>query len=145
MTPDTLACLLYTSGSTGKPKGVLKTHRNLLHRFRCFTASVAVRPEDRVSALHSPTFAAGLRDVLTALLSGATLLPFDLRRAGFRELAGWIDHEEISVLCAVVTTIRHLVASLGPEARFPSVRVVRLGSEPFYRQDVERLRRHLPP
>jgi amino acid adenylation domain-containing protein len=145
VTPDTLACLLYTSGSTGKPKGVLKTHRNLLHRARCFITSVAIRPEDRVSALHSPAFAAGLRDVLTALLSGATLLPFDLRRAGLRALAGWIDQEEISVLCAVVTTIRHLFASLGPEARFPSVRVVRLGSEPFYRQDVERLRRHLRP
>ncbi|MFI5324696.1 MAG: amino acid adenylation domain-containing protein, partial [Candidatus Rokuibacteriota bacterium] len=145
VTPDSLACLLYTSGSTGRPKGVVKSHRNLLHRSRSFTASVAVRPDDRVSALHSPTFAAGLRDVLTALLSGATLLPFDLRRAGLRELAGWIDHEKISVLCAVVTTIRHLVASLGPEVRFPSVRVVRLGSEPFYRQDVERLRRHLRP
>ena len=145
LTPDTLACLLYTSGSTGKPKGVLKTHRSLLHRSRCFTTSVAIRPEDRVSALHSPAFAAGLRDILTALLSGATLLPFDLRRAGFGALAGWIHQEEISVLCAVVTTIRHLFASLGPEARFPSVRVVRLGSEPFYRQDVERLRRHLRP
>lgn len=145
VTPDTLACLLYTSGSTGSPKGVLKTNRNLLHRSRSFTASVAIRPDDRVSALHSPAFAAGLRDVLTALLSGATLLPFDLRRAGLRELAGWIDQEKISVLCAVVTTIRHLVASLGPEVRFPSVRVVRLGSEPFYRQDVERLRRHLRP
>jgi len=145
VTPDTLACLLYTSGSTGKPKGVLKAHRNSLHRTRCAITSLAIRPGDRVSALHSPAFSAGLRDVLTALLSGATLLPFDLRRAGFRALAGWIDQEEISVLCAVVTTVRHLFESLGPEARFPSVRIVRLGSEPLYRQDVERLRQHLRP
>lgn len=145
LTPDTLASLLYTSGSTGRPKGVLKTHRNSLHLVRCFTTSAVIRPVDRVSALHSPAFAAGLRDVLTALLSGATLLPFDLRRAGLRALADWIRQQEISVLCAVVTTIRHLFVSLGPEARFPSVRVVRLGSEPFYRQDVERLRRHLRP
>lgn len=145
VTPDTVACLLYTSGSTGRPKGVLKTHQNLLHRARYRITSLAIRPEDRVSALHSPAFAAGLRDVLTALLSGATLLPFDLRRAGLGALASWIDREEISILCAVVTTIRHLLASLGPETRFPSVRVVRLGSEPLYRQDVERLRQHLRP
>ena len=143
--PDALACLLYTSGSTGRPKGVLKSHRNLLHRSRDFTSSVTIQPQDRISALHSPAFAAGLRDILTALLSGATLLPFDLQRAGLRALADWIRREEISVLCAVVSTIRHLFASLGPEARFPSVRVVRLGSEPFYRQDVERFRRHLGP
>ena len=145
VTADTLACLLYTSGSTGEPKGVLRTHRNVLHRARCSIMSLAIRPEDRVSALHSPAFGAGLRDVLTALLSGAALLPFDLRLAGLRALAGWIDQEEISVLCAVVSTIRHLLASLGPETRFPSVRVVRLGSEPLHRQDVERLRQHLRP
>lgn len=145
VTADTLACLLYTSGSTGEPKGVLRAHRNLLHRARCSITSLAVRPEDRVSALHSPAFGAGLRDVLTALLSGATLMPFDLRGAGPRAFAAWIDEEEISVLCAVVTTIRHLLASLDPDARFPSVRIVRLGSEPLYRQDVERLRRCFRP
>ena len=144
-TPDTLACLLYTSGSTGKPKGVLKTHRNLLHRSHDFTTSITMRPADRVGALHSPAFAAGLRDVLTALLTGATLVPFDLRRAGLRALAAWLRQEEISVLCAVVSTIRRLFASIGPETRFPSIRVVRLGSEPFYRRDVERLRQHLDP
>jgi len=139
---DTLACLLYTSGSTGEPKGLVRSHRNVLHRARCAVASLAIQPADRVSALHSPSFAAGLRDVMTALLAGATLLPFDLRRAGLGALAGWIEREEISVLCAVVTTFRHLLASLGPRERFASVRVVRLGSEPLYRQDVERFRSH---
>lgn len=142
VTPESLACLLYTSGSTGEPKGVMQSHRNLLHRARCSIADLAVRPADRVSALHSPSFFAGLRDVLTALLSGAALLPFDPRRAGLRALAEWIDREQISVLCAVVTPFRHLLALLAPHECFPSVRVVRLGSEPLFRQDVERFRQH---
>ena len=139
---DTLACLLYTSGSTGEPKGLLRSHGNVLHRARCAISSLGIGPTDRVSALHSPSFAAGLRDVMAALLAGATLLPFDLRRAGLGGLAGWIRREEISVLCAVVTTFRHLLASVEPGERFPSVRIVRLGSEPLSRQDVERFRTH---
>ena len=73
-------------GSTGEPKGVVRTHRNLLHRARCAVASLAIEPDDRVSALHSPAFGAGLRDVLAALLGGAALLPFDLRQAGLAAL-----------------------------------------------------------
>ena len=143
--PDTLACLLYTSGSTGEPKGVLRTHRNLLHRARCAVGSLGIGVGDRVSALHSPAFGAGLRDVLAALLGGATLCPFDIRRQGLGALADWIERERISVLCAVVTTLRHFLGSLGPEERFPSIRVVRLGSEALFREDVERLRARLAP
>ena len=145
ITADTLACLLYTSGSTGEPKGVVRTHRNLLHRARCAVGSLGIGPDDRVSALHSPAFGAGLRDVLAALLGGATLLPFDVRRAGMAALADWIEGERITVLCAVVTTLRHFVGSLDAARRFPSIRVVRLGSEALVREDVERLRARLSP
>jgi len=145
VTADQLACLLYTSGSSGQPKGLVRSHRNVLHRARCSVTSLGIRPADRVSALHSPSFGAGLRDVMTALLSGATLLPFDPRTAGRGALARWIDREQVSVLCAVVTTFRHLLAESGPEWRFPSVRVVRLGGEPLFRRDVERFREHFGP
>jgi amino acid adenylation domain-containing protein len=143
VTADTAACLLYTSGSTGKPKGVVRTHRCVLHRARCSVSSLAIRPADRISALHSPAFAGGLRDVLTALLGGAALLPFDIRRAGFGALANWIDREQISVLCGVATTLRQFFASRGAQHRFPSIRIVRLGGEPLYSHDVEDLRKSL--
>ncbi|HKZ08709.1 MAG TPA: AMP-binding protein [Methylomirabilota bacterium] len=142
---DSLACLLYTSGSTGEPKGVVRTHRNLLHRARCAVGSLGIREGDRVSALHSPAFGAGLRDVLAALLGGATLCPFDLRRAGLTALGDWIDREGITVLCAVVTTLRHFLATLDADRRFPSIRIVRLGSETLFREDVDRLRARLAP
>ncbi len=145
ITADSLACLLYTSGSTGEPKGVVRTHRNLLHRARCVVGSLGIGTDDRVSALHSPAFGAGLRDVLAALLGGATLLPFDVRGAGLAALADWIERERITVLCAVVTTLRHFLGSLAAERRFPSIRIVRLGSEALFREDVERLRARLAP
>jgi amino acid adenylation domain-containing protein len=139
------ACILYTSGSTGEPKGVLRSHRSVLHRARCSVLSLAIEAHDRVSALHSPASAGGMRDLMAALLGGAALLPFDLRQAGLADLARWIDREEISVLCTVVSTLRHILASLDPDIRFRSLRVVRLGSEPLYRRDVDRLREHVRP
>ncbi|TMG86549.1 MAG: amino acid adenylation domain-containing protein, partial [Betaproteobacteria bacterium] len=140
---DSPACVLYTSGSTGEPKGVLRTHRSILHRARGSIASLGVRPQDRLSILHSPASPAGIRDVLAALLGGAALFIFDLRDAGFSELSRWIIREEISVLCGVVSTWRHVFANIDASVRFSSLRMVRLGSEPIYRRDVERLREHV--
>src|SRR5215471_10860679 len=139
------ACILYTSGSTGEPKGVLRSHRSVLHRARCSVLSLGIEPQDRVSALHSPASAGGMRDLMAALLGGAALLPFNLRQDGFGELARWIEREEITVLCTVVSTLRHVLASLDPDIRFRSLRVVRLGSEPLNRRDVDRLREHVRP
>jgi amino acid adenylation domain-containing protein len=140
--PDSPAYLLYTSGSTGVPKAVVQTHGNALHRARWAIASCAVGPGDRVSGLHAPAFAAGLRDLLTAVLGGATLVPCDLRRAGPAGLARWVVSERITILCAVVTVFRHLLDGLAPGVRVPSVRVVRLGAEPLHRRDVEGFREH---
>jgi len=137
------ACILYTSGSTGDPKGVVRSHRSILHRARCSAISLAIEAHDRMSALHSPTSAGGMRDLAAGLLGGAALLPFDLRQGGFRELARWIEKERISILCTVVSTLRQVLASLDPGTRFRSLRIVRIGSEPLYRSDVERLREHV--
>ena len=134
--------LVYTSGSSGIPKAVVRHHRHQLHRTRWMIRSLGLGPGDRMSSLHVPTTAVGLRDVVAGLLAGATVLPFDVRRAGLGELARWLDDEAVSVLCASATAFRHLVASVEPSRRFASVRAVRLGSEPAYRADVDAFRRH---
>jgi amino acid adenylation domain-containing protein len=143
--PGDPACLLYTSGSTGEPKGVLRSHRTLLYRARCSLTSHGIGPDDRLSLLHSLSFSAGIRDLTAALCAGAVLLPWDVKRAGPRGLAAWIERERITVLGSGVSMIRPLLAEPGVAGHLGSVRVVHLGSEPLYRQDVERFRERFAP
>jgi amino acid adenylation domain-containing protein len=143
--PEHPACLLYTSGSTGEPKGVLRSHRTILYRARCSLVTHGVGPDDRVSLLHSLSASPGVRDLMAAFSAGAVLLPWDMKQAGPRALAAWIERESITVLGSAVSMFRPLLTEPGVERCLASVRMVHLGSEPLYRQDVERFRERFAP
>ena len=143
--PEDPACVIYTSGSTGEPKGVLRSHRTVLHRARWSVRSHGIGPDDRVSQVHPLSSSPGMRDVTAAMSAGAALLPWDSRRAGPRALAAWIEREGVTVLGSAVSTLRPLLAEPDIARPLRSVRVVHLGSEPLYRQDVERFRERFAP
>ncbi|MCS7482527.1 non-ribosomal peptide synthetase [Umezawaea endophytica] len=80
--PDNLAYVEYTSGSTGVPKSVMVRHGSLVNCVADMRVNLAVGPGTRM-LLHSPvTFDFGLFQVLTPLLSGATVC---LSEAGERD------------------------------------------------------------
>jgi amino acid adenylation domain-containing protein len=137
-----LAYVVYTSGSTGRPKGVMQDHRYVLHLTRVYTEGGGIGAADRLALLYSPSFAGAVRDIHCALLNGAALLRFDVKREGLARLAGWLRRERITVFFAVASTFRHFCRLLGPEDRFPAVRLVELGSETVRAGDVHLFRRH---
>ena len=137
--------VFYTSGSTGQPKGVQRNQNLALHRFLMDTREVSISAHDRQALLTSLTFAGSSSDTYRALLNGASLHLYDVRKFGTAYLAPWLRQEEITYLRPPVALFRHLLASLHHKDLFPSMRVISLGGATLFRQDIEIARKHFPP
>lgn len=141
----TIAALTYTSGSTGKPKGVIQTHGAVLRNAALNRATLGVEPTDRCTLLYPPSVNPALRDLATALLSGAELLPYLVTLEGIETLGPWLAGREITVYSSGVTLFRQLAATLAPGSTLPSIRRVRLGGEAVGRREIELFRRVFLP
>ncbi|MEE3922341.1 AMP-binding protein [Micromonospora sp. BRA006-A] len=126
--PDALAYVLFTSGSTGVPKAVGQTHRNLAHVVDNQIAALGVGPDDRLSLLASFSFDAAIPDLYPALLTGAAVVPVDLRRQGLAYAVEQLDRHRATVLHCTPTVYRFLLDTLDAR-RLPTVRAVLLGGE----------------
>ncbi|WP_410656968.1 amino acid adenylation domain-containing protein [Amycolatopsis sp. lyj-112] len=94
--PDSTAYVLYTSGSTGEPKGVEYSHRGLAEVTRWHITEFDVRPEDRVSQIHSVAFDTSQHEIWPTLCGGAELVPYE-RSVVAPELATWLDELEVTM------------------------------------------------
>jgi len=143
--PDAFAYIVYTSGSTGEPKGIIHNHRNLLHTIMNYTQSFAITAEDRLTLLHSCSFSSGLMDTFCAILNGASLHPFDLRKEGTAHLPAWLEAQRITIYSHLPSAFRQLASALTGRERFPCLRLIAVGSEPVTARDVDLYRRHFSP
>lgn len=94
-----MAAILYTSGSTGRPKGVILSHRNLV----CGAESVAhyleITAEERILAVLPFSFDYGLNQLMTAFLTGATVVLMNYLLP--KDVIQHIAQEKITALAAV--------------------------------------------
>lgn len=141
--PDSPAYIIYTSGSTGNPKGVVQSHRSALSSVRRSTNGRHIYDKDRVSLVARYGTGAWANDVFGALLNGATLLPFDVRRRGTTELAEWLAEEQVTVYHSVPTLFRHLAEDMAG-ITFPHMRLLQLSGEAAYESDFETYRERFP-
>jgi amino acid adenylation domain-containing protein len=138
------ACVLYTSGSTGRPKGVVNSQRNLLQRVAQSINAAHINTADRLLTLASPCTIVGVRDVMTALLAGASIHLLDPQGVGVRETLNVIHAESITILFTFPALLRSIVTAPGSRAG-ASLRLVRIGGDTTLWSDIERLRAWLPP
>ncbi len=145
---DALAWILYTSSTTGRPKGVMQTRANIFLYAAQVTEGLSLGPANRLLVASPLHLHAGATLSLAALLSGATLTPFDLRETGIEQMAATIDAHAITVLFAVPTIFRALVRLVGPRAivtsHFARVRLLRLSGETVTPADVDHAWRVFP-
>lgn len=142
ISPDTFAAIYYTSGSTGQPKGIVQNHRNILHRIWTYTNSHQICADDRLSHILSCGFSASIADIFGALLNGATLCPFTLKKKDLNQLIKWLTEEEITIFHPAVALYRQAVGLLTEDNEFPKLRLVALMSESIYKKDLELFKRH---
>ncbi|MGN6601349.1 MAG: amino acid adenylation domain-containing protein [Ginsengibacter sp.] len=142
--PNNKSYVLYTSGSTGMPKGVIQTHRNVLHFIRTYTNNLHIGHTDKVSLLPTYSFDASVMDIFGALLNGAALYVYDLKKDGLAALHQWLQLNEITIFHTVPTVYRHLIAALDTEM-FNTIRLVVLGGEAVFKRDFDHFKIHFKP
>jgi acyl-coenzyme A synthetase/AMP-(fatty) acid ligase/thioesterase domain-containing protein/acyl carrier protein len=136
---DEPACVLFTSGSTGRPKGVVNSQRNLLQRVAQSINAAHINTADRLLTLAPPGTIVGVRDVMTALLAGASIHLLDPQGLGAREILNVIRGEAVTILFAFPALLRSIVPSRGGRAG-ASLRLVRVGGDTTLWSDIETLR-----
>jgi acyl-coenzyme A synthetase/AMP-(fatty) acid ligase/thioesterase domain-containing protein/acyl carrier protein len=141
---DEPACVLFTSGSTGRPKGIVNSQRNLLQRVAQSINAAHINADDRLLTLASLCTIVGVRDVMTALLAGASVHLLDPQGAGAREILNTIRAEAITILFAFPALLRSVVTA-SAEGAGVDLRLVRVGGDTMLWSDVDLLRSWLAP
>ncbi|EDN69874.1 non-ribosomal peptide synthetase [Beggiatoa sp. PS] len=141
--PNTIAYILYTSGSTGQPKGVIQNHRNVLHFIRTYTNNLHINANDRLSLLSAYSFDAAVMDIFGALLKGATLYPINIKEDSLENpIKNWLKEQKITLYHSTPTVYRHLISTLTANDHFPKLRLIVLGGEEVYKNDVDVYKQH---
>ena len=143
--PRDVAFIMYTSGSTGEPKGVTQNHRNILHKVFTHTQDYRICADDRLSLLYSHSFGASVRCIFGALLNGAALLIYDVKRQGFTQVAKRIVDDRLTLYFSVPTLFRELAVALASLKEPSSLRLIYLASETVGKQDIDLYKRCFAP
>jgi non-ribosomal peptide synthetase component F/thioesterase domain-containing protein/acyl carrier protein len=141
---DEPACVLLTSGSTGRPKSIVNSQRNLLQRVAQSINAAHINTTDRLLTLASPSTIVGVRDVLTALLAGASIHLLDPHGVGARDILDVIRTKAVTILFAFPALLRSIVPPRGERAG-AALRLVRVGGDTTLWSDIETLRAWLAP
>ncbi|MCT1526865.1 non-ribosomal peptide synthetase [Sphingobacterium lactis] len=132
------AYVFYTSGSTGRSKGIIGSHASLSHYIQWHQREWGVDSSFRVSQLAPMTFDASLKDILTTLISGATLyLPSSEIKNNPVRLTEWLKENNITLLQTVPSVFRLITAAvLETKQVLPALHYVVLAGERLYGRDV---------
>ncbi|HKZ04671.1 MAG TPA: non-ribosomal peptide synthetase [Methylomirabilota bacterium] len=140
--PDAPATIIYTSGTTGPPRGVVHTHRTLLAEAALVANPYRLSDGDRVACAAALAWLANLFTLLGPLVVGSCVCPFDVGAHGIDRFAAWARTARLTMLTGRVV-VRQLLQR-ADRGVFPDVRIVVIGGDTIYRQDIEAARSLFP-
>ena len=143
--PEDYAGVYFTSGSTGEPKGVLRTHRAILHRAWVDINDYHIGQGDRLLFTRPFNTSSSLSNLFDPLLSGASIIIYDMENDGIHRMAEVLDANEITIFVPPLEFLRYFLDILPQNVQFPHIRCVILSGDVLYRRDVERMRTHVSP
>lgn len=143
--PGEDAYIIYTSGTTGQPKGVVQTRENVCHFARTYAEYLKISPDDSLTLMSAYLFDAAVLDIFTALLTGAKLVMFDLKKEDLSAVSLRLHRDRVTVYHSTASVFRYWIDSMDPSERFPIIRYVVLGGEPSFRNDLVRFQTHFAP
>ena len=145
ISPHDPAAIIYVPDESGLPKGIVHTHRSLLHRCWSDAQYFQISQHDRISQLAAPGFGAGIPQMLSAILNGASLHPFDLQERSFEDLYEWLWSERITLFHPPVSVFRQFLATCPVGERYDDCRYVVQSGNPTLATTVDAWRAHFPP
>jgi acyl-coenzyme A synthetase/AMP-(fatty) acid ligase len=118
----------------------------ILHRVAQFTNACHLNADDRFVLLSSTGTIAGIGDIFSALLNGATLVIAEPSRVGFDGILLAMDRGQITICYALPALLRSLSHLREAASAFRHVRILRLGGDVVRERDIAlvaaRLRMH---
>ncbi|HLP62708.1 MAG TPA: amino acid adenylation domain-containing protein, partial [Candidatus Deferrimicrobium sp.] len=140
-----IAYIMFTSGSTGRPKGVMQTIENILYYTRNWARLFSITDTDRMTLFSSFCHDGSVQDVFSALLNGATLYPYDLKkREDSAKLSDFLVTEKITVWHSVPSLFSYFCTTLNGSEEFPDLRFILLGGEPLREHELANAGKFFP-
>ena len=142
--PDDPAYIFFTSGTTGRPKAVLGRQKGLSHFLTWQRETFGIGPGDRAAQLTGLSFDVVLRDILTPLTSGATLVLPDEEDFSPERILSWLGEQAVTVVHTVPTLASAWLAAAPSGFAADALRVTFFAGEPLPGQVVRRWRAAFP-
>lgn len=102
-----------------------------------YTKSTGITEEDTVLQLASYCFDAAVMDIYGALLNGACLFIYDMKKEGLSSLYSELDKGTISIYHSTPTVYRRVFGNISDKCNTEKIRVFVLGGEEVKKSDYE--------